>query len=76
MFQSDLLNYFVFVGFHFFCLLTAILYFWPLIDRATVIYKQKINNARPSDSPPMLLKKLLSWSQWQSLIRKCKTSEP
>lgn len=47
---SDLLNYFVvFMGARFSCLLTAILYFWPMIDRATGIYEQKINNARPSD---------------------------
>lgn len=58
LFQSDLLNYFVvFMGSQSFCLLTAILYFWPMIDRATGIYEQKINNARPSDKPPMLLKR-------------------
>lgn len=74
---SDLLNYFVvFMGAQFSYLLTAILYFWPMIDRATGIYEQKINNARPSDGPWILLKKLPSWSQWQPLIRKCKTSQP
>lgn len=37
------------MGAQFSCLLTAILYFWPMIDRATGIYEQKINNASPSD---------------------------
>lgn len=51
-----LLNYFVLsVGAQSFCLLTVILHFSPLIDRATRMYKQKINNAGPPDSPLLIL---------------------
>lgn len=52
----ELLNYFVVsVGAQSFCLLTVILPFSPLIDRATRMYKQKINNAGPPDRPLLLL---------------------
>lgn len=54
--HPKLLNYFVVsVGAQSFCLLTVILHFGPLIDRATRMYKQKINNAGPPDRPLLLL---------------------
>lgn len=51
-----LLNYFaISVGAQSFCLLTVILHLRPLIDRATRMYKQKINTAGLPDRPLLLL---------------------